>query len=249
MDRTIYKSTFTRTRASDWMCPTCKKGYLRLIDNSFKVHERRYSREAHVHPNWDPAWQENVYSCMLKCNNEQCEEVVANSGTGGFEIDYFYGVDDVPDHRLVSFFRPRFFEPPLAIIDIPINCPATVAQPLQESFRLFFCSPSSSSNNVRIAIEVLLTELGVPTHNKKEERLFLNARLKLLPEKYANFKELLMAIKWLGNAGSHPGSVITIDDVMDAYEIIEHILHELYIQKAKKAKALAEKITNSFKPT
>lgn len=249
MDRELLKHPFYKERPADWICPTCNKGFLRIIKDSFKVSERRDSREAFSHPNWDPDWTTNVYSCMLECNNEQCKEVVASSGTGGVDMDYFYGVDDVPDQRWVLFYRPRFFEPPLAIINIPIGCPAAVAQPLQESFRLFFCSPPSASNNVRIAIEALLTELGVPTLSDKSKSLTLHTRLEHLPSEYSHFKELLMAIKWLGNAGSHPSNTVTIDDVMDAYEIIDHVLHELFTQKAKRAKALAEKMTNSFKPT
>lgn len=87
--------------------------------------------------------------------------------------------------------------------------------------------------------------------NKKNGKLiFLNlhSRINLLPEKYGELKELLLAIKWLGNAGSHADSPISIDDVMDAYQLIDHVLQELYVQKGKKAKALAKLINKKKGP-
>jgi hypothetical protein len=38
---------------------------------------------------------------------------------------------------------------------------------------------------------------------------------------------MIYAIKWLGNAGSHDGDAVSMDDVMDSYELLEHILEEL----------------------
>ena len=51
-------------------------------------------------------------------------------------------------------------------------------------------------------------------------------------------------IKWLGNAGSHSSAEITLDDVFDAYELMQHILIELYQPKnelGKLAKAIRKR--------
>jgi len=58
----------------------------------------------------------------------------------------------------------------------------------------------------------------------------------------------MLAIKWLGNAGSHAEGAVTLDDVMDAYDLIDHVLQELYTQKARKAKALAKLINKKKGP-
>jgi hypothetical protein len=71
----------------------------------------------------------------------------------------------------------------------------------------------------------------------------------LLPAKYAQFKDMILAIKWLGNAGSHGHSEVTIDDAIDAYELTEHILKEIYEPKAKKLKALAKKVNKKKGPS
>lgn len=248
MDRSLYKYNFTRTNTPDWMCPTCKKGILRIVDDSFKTVETRDSRTAHSHPNWEPCFVTNIYSCLLQCNNEQCQEIVASTGGGSTDIEDFYNKHGHQDQRYVEHFRPTFFEPALVIIDIPASCPAEVAEPLKESFRLFFCSPASAANNVRMAVESLLTQLGVPTHDTKPNprRLTLGARLKLLPAEHSKFNALFDVIRLFGNDGSHPDSRITINDVMDAYELIEHVLQVLYKPAPKLPTEIVEKMAKKF---
>lgn len=248
MDRSLYKYNFNRTNTPDWMCPTCKKGILRIVDDSFKTTETRDSLRNRSHPEWDPFGVEYIYSCILQCNNEKCQEVISSTGTGGAEIEGFYGIDDVPDQRWVDYYHPTFFEPPLAIIEIPLSCPAEVAKPLQESFRLFFCSPASAGNNVRMAVESLLTQLGIPTHDNKSKpkRLTLGARLERLPDEHSEFNTLFDAIRLLGNDGSHPDSKITTDDLMDAYELIEHVLQVLYKPAPKLPTQIVEQMAKKF---
>ena len=251
MDRKLYKVPFTREKSPDWICPHCRKGVLRFVDGSFYSEERRLSREAHDHDAWDPDWIECTYSGLLRCANDQCKEFVSTAGVGGVDIDVIFGPDGELEQTWADFFRPKYFEPPLAIVDLPKECPASVSDPLQESFRLFFCSPSAASNSVRIALEELLTELGIKrftVSGGKRRILNLHTRISLLPSKYSELRDLLFAIKWLGNAGSHADSAISIDDVMDAYELIDHVLQELYAQRSKKAKELAKVINKKKGP-
>ena len=251
MDRRLFKLPFAKGKGADWVCPSCKKGVLRIVENSFQSFEAKNSRESHGHDAWEPEWISYTYSCMLQCNNDQCKENVASTGTGGVDIDVIFGKEGEPEQSWEDFFRPKYFEPPLSIIDVPTECPASVSEPLQESFRLFFCSPRAASNNVRIALESLLTELGVKrfvVKNSKRQFLNLHTRIGLLNDKYVELKELLFAIKWLGNAVSHAYSAITLDDVMDAYELIDHVLQELYTQRATKAKAIAKRVNRRKGP-
>ncbi len=116
---------------------------------------------------------------------------------------------------------------------------------------MFFSSPASASNSVRVAIEAILTALGVRRFNAKNgKRTFLplHSRISLLPAKYADLSELFFAIKWLGNAGSHAEREMSSDDVMDAYDLVDHVLQDLYAQKARKAKALAKEINTRKGP-
>jgi len=251
MDRKVFKQQFTLKHTPDWECPTCSKGTLKVIPKSFHHHEIKSSR-FHDYEHWDPEYIEYVYSTLLECTNPACKETVASSGVGTVGQYYAYDEHGDPEVEYSDFFKPRCFEPPLKVLSSPQETPPSVVLLLEESFRLLFSSPSAALNQVRIATEQLLTELGVKrfdVRGKKRYALSLHARIALLPAKYAAFTDMIFAIKWLGNAGSHaPGEndEITMDDVLDAYEFLDHVLKELYLPKRiealkKKAKAVNKK--------
>jgi hypothetical protein len=251
MDRPQLKAHFTETSAPDWICPTCQKSVLRIKQGTFQKAETRSSREAHDHEAWDPDWIRYSYACLLECSNDSCKEIVASTGRGSVDYDVKFDRNGEPDYEYADFFRPLFFDPPLTLFEIPGECPASVGLELENSFAQFFASPSAALNFARSAIEALVTHLGVKrfqVQGGKRRPISLHARINLLPAQYVNVKELLLAIKWLGNAGSHPGAEISADDVLDAYELIEHVLLELFGGKSKAMKALAKKVNKRKGP-
>lgn len=251
MDRRTLKFPFTLDSAPDWICPSCGIAPLRIKKETFVKEERRDSRD-HSHEAWEPEWIEYVYSCLLICSNDQCKEVVASSGTGAVDWSVYEDEHGFPDQVYEDHFRPKFFQPHLKLFQFPKDCPESVTKPLEDSFSLFFAAPHAASNNVRIAIESLLTELKIRRFNLiggKRRFISLHQRIGLLPAKYAHLKELILAIKWLGNAGSHDGGAeVTLDDVMDSYELTEHILQEVYAPKLAKLHKLAKKVNKKKGP-
>ncbi len=205
MDRKSLKLPFREGSHPEWTCPSCMKGFLRIRKDTFFKEEIRSSRH-HSYDEWEPEWIEYVYSCLLLCTNDQCKEIVACSGVGSVEQDYGEDEDGQPVQEYEDFFRPKYFEPPLQILSLPEACPQSIAIPMKESFRLFFSSPSAASNCVRSAVEELLTELKVRRFDLKQGKrrfISLHARIALVPAKYEDLRDLILAIKWLGNAGSH----------------------------------------------
>lgn len=251
MDRKLFKLPFRQDSSPDWECPNCSKGLLRIKKGTFFSEELSESKKAHAHEAWDPDWISSTYSCLLECTNNNCKEAVANSGMGFVDWDIIEDHDGNPDQVYGDYFRPLFFYPHLKILSLPGETPLDVSEALNESFKLFFCNPASASNHVRAAVESLLTELKVKRYEKRNGKrhvINLHRRISLLPAKHSDLKDLLYAVKWLGNAGSHTGGKLTIDDVMDAYEIIEHILCEIYDNNALKVKALAKKVNKAKGP-
>jgi len=188
---------------------------------------------------------------MLECSNDSCKEIVANTGRGSVGYDVTFDRDGQPEYEYADFFRPLFFDPPLSLFETPGECPADVAIELENSFALFFSSPGAALNFARSAIEALVTHLGAKrfqVQGGKRRPISLHARINLLPAQHAHVKELLLAIKWLGNAGSHPGGEVSVDDVLDAYELVEHVLVELFGNKSKAMKALAKKVNKRRGP-
>jgi hypothetical protein len=251
VDRRALKLPFTLKSAPDWTCPSCKKAPLRIREDTFFREELEHSRD-HSHDAWEPEWIRYVYSCLLVCSNDKCKEIVASGGTGSVDWDVVEDEKGNVDQVWEDHFRPKFFEPPLEIFSLPKDCPESVSQPIRNSFAVFFSEPHAASNNVRIAIEALLTELKVRRFKVVGgKRIFvsLHQRIALLPKQYSQLKDLILAIKWLGNAGSHDGGAnVTLDDVMDAYQLAEHILHEVYSPKLSKLESLAKKVNKKKGP-
>ena len=252
MDRKAYKLPFRKNSLTRWVCPSCMKSRLKVKTNTFHAEETNESKKAHGHEAWDPDWIEYVYSCLLECTNPACKDTVANSGTGSVDFDVEYDEDGSPSQAWGDFFTPKHFSPHLKIFLCPRNTPDNVSDEIQKSFSLFFSDAPSAANHVRIALEDLLTHLKIKRYEVRGKRrtfLALHRRIELLPAKYKHLQDLFFAVKWLGNAGSHSVKVVTKDDVLDSYEIMEEILQDLYVKKSSQVKNLARKINKTKGPT
>ena len=258
MDRKVFNCRFTSDWIPEWKCPTCGKDFLDIKEGSFIKEESFNSRKSShgLGYYYNPYEDDYIYTCLLICRNKQCREIVASTGYGEFSKydDMYYSEESgewESEEYWDNFFQPQYFQPHLKIIQIPTGCPELVEKSLNESFKLFFSSPSSAANNVRIALEELLTALNVNRFilaKGKRRSISLHQRIENLPAKYSDFKEMILAIKWLGNAGSHSHHEITTDDVLNAYELLEHVLNEIYQSKTKRLVAITKKINKNKGP-
>lgn len=249
IDKKLLTSYFRKDQNTYWHCPTCSNGYLVIEENTFSSRETAISQKGHSHYEWEPEWVSLVYNCMLKCSNNNCGEQVTSSGHGFLDIDIEEDENGRPQQTFGNHFEPYYFYPPLKIIDIPQNVPDDIANQLNKSFEFFFSSPSASVNHARSALELILNYLKVPktTINNRNKRIKINLhnRIDKLAKQHFSLKELLLAIKWIGNEGSHPEKSLTKDDVIDLYEILEHVLSELFDNKSKTILAKAKRINKA----
>jgi hypothetical protein len=249
MDRKLYKLPFRKKHLPRWVCPTCGKGTLNLNKDTFKEYETSYSSKLRATDDWSSI--EYVYSCLLVCSNDGCQEVVVNSGEGFVDIDVEYDQNEEPMQIIVDFYRPKFFYPHLKLFSPPKGTPTDVVEEINQSFELIFCNPPSASNHIRIALENLLTHMKIKRYeNRNGKKIFisLHKRIDLIPAKYKALIDFCHAIKWLGNAGSHSDKKITLDDVMDAYEIMDKVLRELFEEKQEHIKKLVKTINKKKGP-
>ena len=82
-----------------------------------------------------------------------------------------------------------------------------------------------------------MNELSIPSVNTKGKRIDLHERLELFKKQNAPLGEQLLSTKLVGNSGSHPLNVER-EDVVIAYEIIEHVLDELYVLEHRRQEAI-----------
>jgi hypothetical protein len=245
IDRKLYKGWFKQKDMSSWLCPTCNKGVLQLDPKKF-ICEYNSATKQNIHEEWfeAPEWIVNTFTAVLTCTNPSCEEIVISSGTGSIEPEHVETYDGF-DLDYVEYYKPLFFHPSLQIFSIPDKTPEDVKKAIKSSFSLLFNNQTSAANQIRIALECLLTHMKINRYRNsrgKRKRLNLHERINLLPAKYQHVKDLCFAIKWLGNSGSHCGDEITMDNVFDGYDMLSFLLDELYANRQTHAKQLAKKI-------
>jgi hypothetical protein len=151
----------------------------------------------------------------------------------------------------VEFFYPEYVSPSPPLIQIPDDCPVEVVAELKRAFIASWGDFPATVNRIRAAVERLLDFLKEPktTMNKKghRERLSLHERIISLGTRDKDLSDSLLAVKWLGNVGSHTDSV-SRDDVFDAFDILELVLDELFVKHRERVKKLVTAINRKKGP-
>lgn len=213
--------------SSDWpapVCPACGSGSLNAVAQT--THETAASQDARGHDAWEPEWISGYFTAELRCGRSRCREVVVAAGEVRVR---FIGGD--PSDGYVEEFRLRFTAPALPIIAVPEECPEDVAGRVVEAGFLIWADPSAAANRLRLTTEQILDHQGVPrsTRNAKGKDVALKThdRIELFRKNNPGVAEVLEAVKWIGNQGSHE-DVLTQRDVLEGGRMLEHALRRLY---------------------
>lgn len=224
VERSLYATHFTEF--PEWPCPTCGKGHLQLDKEKLLNVETGPSKAAHAHEEWDPEWIERRFAALLTCNFKNCGEVVAIQGNVSITEVYDWGDQGDQTREWIEAFEPRSLSPAPLPIRPAEDTPELVKGCLREAGSLIWQSAESAANQVRQAVEYLMDEQNV---SKATPPVFtpLHNRIKEFEKKDGKNAEILLAVKWLGNSGSHVGG-LTRDDVFDAFDMVELVLNNLY---------------------
>jgi hypothetical protein len=226
-----------------WLCPVCKVG---TVGTSLSEIKESPSKSVKAHRNSMFAGQSEdavfKYATRLWCSNGSCNEEVINSGRGEYWDQYGRHIisSAFQGPRMRNFF-PEYFFPHLQIIEIPENTPDLIRQQINLSFPIYWIDRSACANKIRVSVELIMDDLGVDSLDKRKNgdtyNLSLHKRIELYSENSSELGSLLLAVKWIGNEGSHQID-LTREDVLDGFEILEHTLDELYSDRKQK---IAEK--------
>jgi uncharacterized protein DUF4145 len=203
MNRKIWDiDHFSEAGLTIWICPTCFTGALRL--NRF------------------PMLTENdLYSATFICTNSNCLQEFVGNGKVSYYSDIFqHYVSKQSYGKKLKHFRPVHFSPNLRMFQLYSSDPPLIILELDKSFSTFWSDKQSSANAVRRALERMMDSLSIVGVD-------LHQRIMNCKSISSDVRDMLMAIKWIGNTGSH-GDDITRHDLLDAYFIIEHCLNELF---------------------
>ena len=222
INRRLWRTTAFGEIFPEFPCPACG-GVLQRDANT--THERmpQYVRDSLEYVDIEDA--SSRFSAFLVCANGVCGEVIAVSGNCSFQYDY----DEEGKTITITLFHPVAMTPPPEPIDIGENVPQAIIDILKSAFFLYWNNHGACANKIRIAVERMLDEQDIPRTKNGGGYMALAQRIQLFADSYGDegFAKYLVALKWLGNAGSHDGEVHR-DTILDAFEIVEHVLDVLY---------------------
>ncbi|MCU1283314.1 MAG: hypothetical protein JWM53_6860 [bacterium] len=250
-ERAIWKAEFTRSSTLPWACASCAAGRLRLDPNTLANGETRDSKVAADHPASDPEWTEGRFSCLMECPH--CGGHVGVAGKYRVQDDRHWNELEGETGDYENYYRPLFFTESPHVVAIPEATPDAVTAELVLAFQLFWSDPGSCANHIRSAVERLLTAQRIPQTNGRTAKtggrrfLTLATRVERFRARHKALADSLDAIRWLGNAGSH-ADTITCDDVLDGFEILEHVLDTLYVKRERRVGALTRAINRRKGP-
>ncbi len=218
--------------SDDWpgaICPACGSGTLIVAEPT--IHETAGSQNARKHEAWEPEWISGYFTAELRCARSQCREVVV--ATGNMRVRW---TGAAPPDSYVQEFRLRFANPALPVIKVPQGAPEDVASRVAEAGLLIWADPSAAANRLRLTIEQILDQQGVPkypdTTKGKHVPLKTHNRIDLFRKDDPGVAAILEAVKWIGNQGSHE-DVLTQRDVLEGASFLEHALKALYDTSAE----------------
>ena len=215
-----------------------------LKEETFVNLETGVSEKSHDHEAWEPEWIDERFAGLLVCRDAVCGEMVSMGGRSHV-VEY---TDYERGERIWEReYEPMFMYPAPPVFPLPEKCPEAVADELNKSFALFWFDTGSCANRLRAAVEALLTERKIPrtivNKHGKRERISLHARIERFKQSDMRSADYILAIKWIGNAGSHARlDELSRSDLLDGFELFEHVIELMYVQHERHLKKLARNI-------
>lgn len=238
--------SFPESRWPFISCPVCKRGGIHPTKpGSITFQESRESLSCHDHPDWEPTYIDGHFSGVLTCERSACRDFVHVIGEYKVidrvhEPGEPYGPHQWNTNDFENSMRIKFFEPSLLLIDPDRKSPEQVISLVNSASVILWSDPASAANRVRTAVEELLNRQRVRKivkdgNGKIIRRYSAHQRIQLLKDKgqpkFRDAADLLMAVKWIGNDGSHSDK-LTVPDVLDGVELMNEALDVIYDTRA-----------------
>jgi len=229
-------------KTTNFDCPYCAKSKLapkrdakRKLQmlNGLSPEHRTYHETADKYDEREV----HAFALMLECTNPDCKAITITVGRLD-AIPYYDG----ERRTYETTVTPQFFYPTIDVVTVPAYVPGTVRSEMRRSFALFFADPASAANPLRSAVECFLDETGTLAM-RDGKRLPLHQRLLEFKKSSAEIAELLGAVKWLGNDGSHYGRGLAQDDLLKGYQVFLHVVGKWFDDPEAKVKAYATQLS------
>lgn len=244
MDKAIWNAFFSRDFVPRFRCPTCAEGRLLVNKDELWVRTPYYARHA------ERVDEEDRFVLFLKCNNPVCGEFVSVSGITTTVPE----VDQHGNFEYFEYLEPKMMSPAPHIIALPAKLPAAVEKEIILSFGLYWMDFRVCASRLRTSLERLMDHFGVvrfrfakdpknPASPRKRRPVELARRIEMLPSKIGStqYRQILHALRVVGNLGTH-GTVVKKETMLDAYELYEIALAQLFDDRAATAKEIMKRL-------
>ncbi|WP_439565372.1 DUF4145 domain-containing protein [Microcella sp.] len=130
-----------------------------------------------------------------------------------------------------SYYTVTHLHPPVLMMPIPWSAPDEVREGVLRASRVLFADPGLAATALRATVERFLTSQGIASTRPSGQ--FRNAHERINEWRDADPKrppvaDLLFAVKWLGNAGTHEDSDLTTIEVLDGARVLDEAFHRLF---------------------
>jgi len=209
-----------------WPCPACRRDFMvsdaekifireSSIERTFSFEslEREGKREFNIKPG-----AKKFFSVNLICDG--CDEPAVVFGLIAEDLDLVQqDLQDIEEYR--QLYNVEGVSLSLIPIHVVEGAPDNVVSFLQVAAKHMFGDIPACANYLRKAVEAIMIEQGHEggTLHRKIEKMRRHA------QEEADF---LMAVKWIGNDGSHASERLTKFDIIEGFEALEEVLNRIY---------------------
>jgi hypothetical protein len=173
------------------------------------------------------------FSAPLRCANSDCKaEYMVSGFVRYFSFEYHMEVSKQFIGKKYKQFYPQYFTPALQLFKLNELIPKKIAVCIDQSFANFWSDIASAANAIRRSLEFLLDDLEEPVPRTSNGQVIpsnfsLHKRIELYADINPDISQSLLAIKWIGNSGSH-GEILSKEELLNAYVILEATLDDLF---------------------
>jgi hypothetical protein len=248
------KFEYNKNMSTNIKCPHCNIGILEikkdlLTTKQYKNNED-YMKSKYNSEHFSIFDFVGVIGGLFECS--ECNDFVSFLGEITGEEEHTTDENGEYYSINISYLDLKYINPPVHIIPIDDKYPLIIQNLLKESYSLYLNHSSSCVNKLRIIVEEILNDLKIPKKVKRKngrnlgkfDNLTTHKRLEILKQKvkYEKPSKFLLAIKWIGNEGSHSHVDLSTEELLEVYNILQEALDLIYLKTDEKLKKRVDEI-------
>lgn len=225
------------------LCPSCR---LAVLEPTIGVVESLASITGREGEPLGSSEQSGFFHGTLSCSRTPCRNVYVVAGEWSRSPE---GIADFDNDTGPTGLEVRHILPALPLMDFPDSVPRTIIGLVDSASAVILSDTSAAATRIRAAIECLLDEQRIrkTSPSKRSVKLSTHERILLFRSIDSKAADLMMAMKWIGNIGTHESSPLPLSVVLDGTELFARAIELIYDRQAHALERLAANINRRGK--